>query len=265
MTLTSPPQAGDARVLTLPSGLEVTQVFVPAGSFLMGSADDDPLAEDDEKPQHEVALDSFWLDQTEVTNRQFAAFLNEEGNQQEEGARWLLVESPAALIQSRDGVFQPKPGFGDHPVIVVSWYGARAYCQWSGGRLPTEAEWEYAARGPDRPMYPWGSQAPTCDLANYFGCVGATTEVGSYMDGASWVGALDMSGNVWEWVNDRYDSSYYQISPDENPPGLSFGIYRVLRGGTWDDYGVRLLRAANRHFSEPADRIYDVGFRCVQE
>jgi serine/threonine-protein kinase len=257
-------QAGDIRVVTLPGGPEVIEVFVPAGSFLMGSAEGDPLASNDEFPQHTVTLDAFWLDQTEVTNAQFAAFLNERGNQEEGGVTWLEVGSSAALIESRDGAFQPKAGFENHPVIEVSWYGARAYCEWTGGRLPTEAEWEYAARGPDSLVYPWGNQAPTCSLANYGHCVAAKTQVGSYVDGASWVGALDMSGNVWEWVNDWYDSGYYQNAPSANPTGLETGRSRVLRGGAWNRYNQD-VRAAYRNDIGPDNRFHYVGFRCAQE
>jgi formylglycine-generating enzyme required for sulfatase activity len=199
-----------------------------------------------------------------VTNKEYTAFLNEEGNQEEGGVTWLEAESSAVLIEMRNGAFQPKTGFDEHPVIEVSWYGARAYCEWSGGRLPTEAEWEYAARGPDSPIYPWGNQSPTCDLANYLGCVGAPTEVGSYMDGASWVGALDMSGNVWEWVNDGYDSGFYVNAPTENPAVIETGSNRVLRGGAWDCSG-QCVRAADRFDDEPASHNSYVGFRCAQE
>lgn len=264
ITPTPPPQAGDKRVLTLPSGLEVTQVFVPAGSFLMGSAEHDSLARDDEKPQHQVTLDSFWIDQTEVTNRQFAAFLNESGNQQEGGVTRLEVESSYSLIEVNDGRFQPKVGFEEHPVIEVSWYGAYAYCEWTGGRLPTEAEWEYAARGPYNRLYPWGNSSPVCDLVNYNWCVSGVTKVGSYPDGASWSNALDMSGNVWEWVIDWYDVGYYRNSPQENPIGPESGTFRVIRGGSWYQ-NHQFVRTAIRNNFEPTERLNGVGLRCVQE
>jgi formylglycine-generating enzyme required for sulfatase activity len=261
-TITPLSQTNQSRVNVLPGGLEVIQVFIPAGSFLMGSAESDRLASNDEFPQHEVSLDAFWIDQTEVTNAQFATFLNEEGNQGEGGVEWLEEESSYVLIESRDGVYQPKAGFEAHPVIEVSWYGARAYCEWTGGRLPTEAEWEYAARGPDSRIYPWGNQAPTCNLANYGNCVGATTELGSYVDKASWVGAFDMSGNVWEWVNDWYDSGYYENALSENPTGPQTSQFRVRRGGAWYN---QYVRAASRFNYEPGYRSYVVGFRCAQE
>jgi formylglycine-generating enzyme required for sulfatase activity len=235
-------------VLPLSGGLEVIQVFVPAGSFLMGSVQGDPLASSDEFPQRTVTVDAFWLDQTEVTNTHFAAFLNEEGNQEEGGVTWLELLSSYVLIESPDGVFQPKAGFEDHPVIGVSWYGARAYCEWIGGRLPTEAEWEYAARGPDSLIYPWGSEAPGCDLANHSGCIGRTAEVGSYPAGASPFGALDLAGNVWEWTGDS-----------------AAGPARVLRGGAWDG-DDRGLRAAHRYdVDDPSYHDSYVGFRCAQQ
>jgi formylglycine-generating enzyme required for sulfatase activity len=132
--------------------------------------------------------------------------------------------------------------------------------------LPTEAEWEYAARGPDGPNYPWGNETPTCDKANYWGkddgCVGDTTAIGSYPDGASWCGAQDMAGNVWEWVADCYDGDYYGRSPSRNPTGPSSGNYKVLRGGGWGN-GQRFVRTAYRYNLTPGYRYSDVGFRCV--
>jgi len=131
-----------------------TMVLVPAGPFLMGSTDADPDAADDEQPQHEVVLDAFYIDQTEVTNAEFCRFLNDKGNQEEGGVTWLELDSDYCLIERSGGQFVPKSGYADHPVIEVSWYGARAYARWAGKRLPTEAEWEKAARGTDGRIYP---------------------------------------------------------------------------------------------------------------
>lgn len=148
-------------------------------------------------------------------------------------------------------------------MVGVSWQDAANYCQWAGARLPTEAEWEYAARGPEGNVYPWGNDEPDCDKANYWGdsggCVGSTSAVGSYPAGASWCGALDMAGNVWEWVSDWYDGY-----PGTEFRSGSFGTqYKVLRGGGgWDDL-PEYVRAAFRNFIAPDYRNYDVGLRCV--
>jgi formylglycine-generating enzyme required for sulfatase activity len=222
----------------------------------MGSTEGDS----DEQPVHAVARDGFWIDRTEVTNARFAAFLNERGNQAEGGATWLELEDEDCLIEQVGGEFQPKSGYADHPVVEVSWYGAAAYCGWAGARLPTEAEWEYAARGPDGYVYPWGDGAPTCELAQFRGCSGSTVPVGSLPEGASWCGALDMAGNVWEWVADWYER--YPSGRQMNPVGPPSGERRVLRGGSWDS-GQRIVRAANRDHFAPDNRLIFVGFRCV--
>ncbi len=219
---------------------EAVLVYVPAGEFLMGSEDED--AWDDEKPEHLVYLDAFWIYQTEVTNRQYNLCVN-----------------AGACDYSRE----PD---NDHPVTNVFRQDGRQYCQWAGGRLPTEAEWEKAARGTDRRRYPWGDDQPTCNLANFSECLGGTAPVGSYPLGTSPYGALDMAGNVWEWVYDGYDPDYYSLSPYENPTGPSGGGYdATMRGGSWQD-PARNLRVTARFSTEG---LYDpiilesYGFRCV--
>ena len=165
----------------------MVMVYVPEGSFLMGSADGDLDAYDSEFPQHQVTLDAFWLDQTEVTNGQYERCV-------------------------ADGECRANYDYGsdftgeNQPVVGVSWDDAADYCAWAGGQLPTEAQWEYAARGPESLTYPWGDSAPDLTLLNYDWNVGRTTDVGSYPAGASWVGVLDMAGNVYEWVADWYDA-----------------------------------------------------------
>jgi len=224
---------------------EMTMVYVPAGSFLMGSAADDPEAEADEQPQHEVTLDGFWIDRTEVTAAQYA----------------LCVAA---------GDCTGGTGSGDYPVYYVNWNDAYGYCTWAGGRLPTEAEWEYAARGPQANRYPWGEEAPACELAQFSSCDGDTVPVGSLPAGRSWVGALDMAGNVWEWVRDWYNSDYYENSPATNPAGPSEGDYKVLRGGGWTG-SSRYVRSADRiatrpgvrYIFQPEDRNVYFGFRCA--
>lgn len=238
----------------------MTQVFVSAGEFTMGSEDGDS----NEAPVHTVYLDAYWIDQTEVTNAQFAAFLNANGNQSEGGVTWLAIGSSYASIVESGGRFQPEAGYDDHPVVAVSWYGATAYCAWAGRRLPTEAEWEKAARGTDARTYPWG-EGINCDRANYGRCVGdGGAIVGRYPAGASPYGALDMAGNVREWVADWYDRDYYQDSLTQNPQGPDTGQYKVLRGGSWFDVGYS-VRATERHSNQPGNRNFYIGFRCAQE
>jgi formylglycine-generating enzyme required for sulfatase activity len=170
-------------------------LLVPAGEFIMGSSDSDPDAADDEKPQHTVYLDAFYIDETEVTNAQYRACV-------EAGA----CNAPA------DTTDYDHADYAQHPVVYVSWGDADAYCLWAGKRLPAEAEWEKAARGTDGRTYPWG-EGIDCDHAQYSECGGRTVPVGSKAKGASLYGALDMAGNVWEWVADWYDSGYYSKSP----------------------------------------------------
>ncbi len=307
VTLTPPTEAPRPTIVREVSATQtrirdgMVMVHVPAGQFEMGMSDaqvdqalqlcsevDDDCGREwfeDEQPAHTVALDAFWIDQTEVTNATFTAFLNEQGNQVEEGVSWL---EPGAghrgvvygHIEQNDGVFRPQTGYEDYPVIEVSWYGAAAYCAWVGGRLPTEAEWEYAARGPDSLLYPWGdtfdgSRLNYRDASFVFKPFGRDTAyddgyaqwapVGSYPDGASWCGTLDMAGNVWEWVSDWYGGDYYARSPAENPQGpATAGPYdcRVRRGGSWYDnaWGVTAYRRCENPSSY---RIHWVGFRCV--
>ena len=237
-------------------------VYVPAGTFAMGSTD----GEDNEAPVHDVTLDAFWLDRTEVTNAQYAAFLNVEGNQTEGGVTWLEGDSESVLVEQSGGTFRAKSGYEDHPVAVVSWYGANAYCGWAGGRLPTEAEWEYAAGGPESRVYPWGDDQQqgyaNCTESDCVDGLGLTAPVGSFPEGASWVGALNMAGNVWEWVTDWNHSKYYGTSPSNNPSGPSSGTSRVLRGGGWYDNWDR-LRVAYRYGLSPDARTSGIGFRCV--
>jgi len=318
--VTSEPTHGFALVETRTRPRDgMVMVYVPAGQFAMGMSDaqvdqvlqlcnevnDDCMRAgfEDEQPAHTVALEAFWIDQTEVTNKQFVAFLNEQGNQSEEVnaqfAEWLMdhnsyssiynqVEGQVywlepgqyGLMKQVGDEFQPTSDYADYPVIEVSWYGAAAYCDWIGGRLPTEAEWEYAARGPDNLLYPWGdtfdgSRLNYRDASFVFQAFGRDptyddgyaqwAPVGTYPDGASWVGTLDMAGNVWEWVNDWYDDDYYARSPVENPQGpATAGPYnlRVRRGGSWYDsaWGITTYRRG-----EPPSslRIHWVGFRCA--
>jgi formylglycine-generating enzyme required for sulfatase activity len=271
-TLTPPPTTAPTQEPTLTieptlatgdtktrSADDMVMVYVPGGIFLMGRREGDSGADDDEFPQHPVTLDDFWIDQTEVTNAQFAAFLNDQGNQTEGGTTWLELEDEYCLIEQVEGQYRPKSGYADHPVIEVSWYGADAYCGWVGAQLPTEAKWEYAARGKQGYIYPWGNDAPTCERAQGE-CSGRTVPVGSLPDGASWCGALDMAGNVWEWTADWYGD--YPSGAQTDPTGPADGGPKVLRGGGWrHDWGY--VRAAGRGYNAPSGRVSYIGFRCA--
>ena len=243
-------------------------VPVPAGAFLMGSTEADPKAGDDEQPGHAVYLDDFWIDRIEVTHARFVQFLNALGGHA--GAcgghdcAETQVEDKYSHILWQDERYRVEDGFEDHPATQVSWYGAQAYCAWAGARLPTEAEWEKAARGGDGRRYPWGDEAPDCDRAQYGDCGGATVPVGGRLAGASPYGLLDMAGNVWEWVSDWYDPAYYAVSPERNPQGPDSGVRRVFRGGSWG-YLPAFLRAADRARNRPTYAGFNVGFRCAAQ
>jgi sulfatase modifying factor 1 len=262
-------------------------VLVPAGTFVMGSTDEDigaayalcesmfpndsPCGEqgfEAETPAHEVYLDAYYIDLYEVTNQEFADFLNESDNQVEGGVPWLEVNDDQVRIRRVDGVWEALPDYSDHPVTEVTWHGAQAYCRARGGRLPTEAEWEKAARwNPDtgeETRYPWGNQAPDASLANFGLNVGHTVAVGSYPEGRSPLGLYDMAGNVFEWVSDWYDAEYYADSPAENPQGPDSGTQRVVRGGSWGDFSF-LQRSTNRGALGPEAALNFIGFRCVLE
>jgi len=232
-------------------------VLIPAGEFIMGSNDGD----DDEKPVHRLYLDAYYIDKYEVTNAQFCKFLNEKGNQKEGGTTWLDIGSSGCLIDYISGQYHPKPGYEGHPVVMVSWYGARAYAKWADKRLPTEAEWEKAARGSlVGKKYPWGDSIDF-SRANYDKNMGRSTPVGSYP--ANGYGLYDMAGNVWEWVSDWYDENYYSRSPDKNPRGPDNPYSRDTRGGGWGS-SAWSLRCANRSFYPPRDVSNTLGFRCAK-
>ena len=273
------PTPGVGRTRIAPTD-GMVQVYVPAGEFTMGSEDGDY----DEKPVHTVYLDAYWLDQTEVSNAQFAQFVAATGHQttaEQEGGGYTYTTdgwnyTPGANWQRPQGPGSNLNGLDNHPVVLVSWPDATAYCEWAGRRLPTEAEWEKAARGTDERVYPWGNtfdgnRLNYCDAncpfdtwkdGNVDDGYQFTAPVGSYPSGASPYGALDMAGNVWEWVADWYDERYYARSPARNPTGPTSGDFMVLRGGSWRDNRYN-LRCATRGGNAPDVRFHDFGFRCA--
>ncbi len=274
----------------------MTLVYVPEGQFLMGTSEEQKqilLSHDVpleaiilEMPQHTVELDAFWIDKTEITNAQFRQFVNVTGYLTDaektddrqvfdfttnnwvnmSGVNWMHPQGPGSNLD----------GLENHPVVVVSWNDAFAYCNWAGRRLPTEAEWEKAARGTDQRDFPWGSQGPEGNLLNLADAelntgwsfldmddgYRFTAPVGSYPDGASPYGALDMAGNVWEWVADWFGS--YGAAIQTNPGGPLTGLERVERGGGWFNT-VGQARTAARDKYNPGYSDFNGGFRCAMD
>jgi formylglycine-generating enzyme required for sulfatase activity len=240
-TLPGTPQPGASRTREADG---MVQRYVPAGPFHMGSPEG--VGEENEHPQHIVNLEAFWIDQTEVTNAQYQK----------------CVQAGACRVQGTDG-YDPQ-GAPEFPV-AATWAAAQSYCRWAGGRLPSEAEWEKAARGTDARIYPWGDEEPDCTRANHDSlrqgfCFAGLAPVGSTPAGASPYGVLDMVGNAEEWVNDWYAADYYAVSPEQNPPGPDSGEFRVARGNNWY-HPAEYIRAAYRAGGSPDGSV--LGFRCA--
>jgi len=236
--------------------------LVPAGEFTMGSDADDALAEcqkyrndcsrdwfTDEEPPHPVYLDAYYIDKYEVTNALYETCVSAG-----------VCDPPRETSSYTHTSYYGNSQYADYPVIYVDWNQANTYCEWRGARLPTEAEWEKAARGTDGRVYPWGNDSPNSNLLNYNGNVGDTTEVGKYPAGASIYGVLDMAGNVWEWVSSLYQS--YPYSTGDGREDLNASGSRVLRGGAWGNY-ENDVRSADRVRGDPSGTYGDVGFRCA--
>lgn len=242
--------------------IKQVMVFVQGGTFQMGDTFGD--GDDDEKPVHEVTVSDFYIGKHEVTNTQFCKFLNEKGNQEEGGKLWLDIESSYCLIEKRDQHYATKAGYENHPVVEVTWDGARAYCKWLGGRLPTEAEWEYACRGGSRSAHhKYSGSNNVDDVAWYRSNSGKKTHfVGTKQPNE--LGLYDMSGNVWEWCADWYGKDYYRKSQKRNPKGPSSGSARVLRGGSWSNSTVN-CRVAYRGWLNPSNSFSLNGFRVVRD
>jgi formylglycine-generating enzyme required for sulfatase activity len=256
----SPTPAATQPPITGPAGM----VWIPAGKFLMGSNPDHVQQAtdwckcskrqfEDELYMHEVQVGGYYIDKYEVTNRQYKNFADAtryrtDAERKNEARTWRT---------------EYTPGKDDHPVAWMSWNDAYAYCDWAGKRLPTEAEWEKAARGTDARLWPWGNGWDGSYLNSGEGGRKSTTPVGSFANGASFYGLMDMAGNVWEWVNDWYGFSYYQSGAVSDPRGPDGGEDRVLRGGGYDN-GLYDVRVANRHKGGQAGYAPDHGFRCAK-
>ena len=228
-------------------------VIIPGGKFWMGChPKTDNACRRDEKPGHTVYLDAYKIDTTEVTAGDYRACVDAGACRYNGGTRSYHTYNN---------------NLDDHPINYVNHADAKTYCKWLGKRLPTEAEWEKAARGTDGRKYPWGNEAPTCEMAVMDGCPGDTQPVGSLNAGASPYGAMDMAGNLWEWTADWYGSRYYDQTPAGgwvNPEGPDSASYRVLRGGSFRFPNTDALRASNRYSRYPGARLNDYGFRCAQ-
>jgi formylglycine-generating enzyme required for sulfatase activity len=243
------PQAPPATIVGN-DGAEM--VLVPAGEFIMGSE-----KYDEEKPQHQVYLDAFHIDKYEVTNTLFQRFVQATGHRTQ-----AERVGDRAIWRAPRGSGSGIAGLEQHPVVRVSQEDAKAYCTWAGKRLPTEAEWEKAARGTDGRTYPWGNQLDSRQ-GNFDEKNHGTVPVGSYEGGKSPYGAYDMAGNVNEWVADWYDANYYRNSPARNPQGPASGDLVVVRGGGWGS-GASSVRAPGRGRGAPEARNDHIGFRCAK-
>ncbi|MFO7536589.1 MAG: SUMF1/EgtB/PvdO family nonheme iron enzyme [Chloroflexota bacterium] len=256
---------------------QMIMVYIPPGTFIRGADEDDLMADTDERPQHEITLDGFYIDKYEVSVAQFVVFLNRRGGLTQEcnsfscalprlrvGATSYLVEQD---LSSGEIQYIPLTGYANYPINHVSWYGANAYCEAVGGRLPTEAEWEYAARGTDGRLYPWGNQLPNPTRAVFASEDYENLKpVDALPAGASPFGVFGMAGSMWEWVADWYDATYYDNSPQVNPPGPESGFFKVIRGGAWPNNNqANRIRASNRNVAPPDFISSTIGFRCAYD
>jgi formylglycine-generating enzyme required for sulfatase activity len=269
----APRHAALEALLALGRAADVGMVFVSAGEFLMGSADKEPEARDDERPQHRLYLPAYFIDRSPVTNAHFRRFIEAGGYANP--AYWAEASAAGRWLEGRYIDYDNKPrdvpyfwrdekwNGDDQPVVGVSWYEALAYARWAGKRLPTEAEWEKAARGTDGHTYPWGNEWDKAKANSKEGGPGRTTPAGRYSPGGDTpYGAADMAGNVWEWCSTRWGYPY-PYTPDDGREDLSGGddVARILRGGSWGD-NKEWARCAARYWYDPGLRNNLRGFRC---
>lgn len=241
-------------------------VFIDEGPFIMGFAieNDNEWGDMDEDPVHEVSLSAYWMDKYEVTSQDFAKFLNAH----QDSAERFIELTPSVTIEYVEGKYLPRTGMENLPVNRVSWYGADAYCRWNGKRLPTEAEWEKAARGTDQRIFPWGNEFPDNSRVTFrrkFSKIGfkVMEPVDSMSQGVSPYGIHHMAGNVWEWVADWFDGGAYEDHETKNPQGPETGVSKVLRGGNWY-YKAYYMRTTYRFNERPEKFNIWQGFRCAR-
>lgn len=243
-----------------PAAAADDMVVIPAGAFTMGS-DDGPQ---DERPAHRVTLGAFAIDRVAVSNAKFAEFLEAHGPRDARGIRFYDDDDPDARIHRAGGRWRPDAGFDRHPTVEVTWLGATTYCEWRGKRLPTEAEWEKAARGADARRYPWGTESPDPSRARFAAGWNETAPVGRLPRGASPYGALDMAGNVWQWVSSAYRP--YPYSAADGREEAAPGAVRGTRGGGHDSPATEVTATQRgRNLSRnPAAGHHNIGFRCAR-
>jgi len=239
---------------------EVEMVRIPTGEFLMGNND----GPEDERPQHRVKLGEFSIDRNQVTNSQFAQFLNTVGTQGPRSEKYYDVDDNDARVHRRDGRWLADTGHENRPVVEASWFGAGAFCAWAGKRLPTEAEWEKAARGTDGRKYPWGNERPDATRAHFNAAWNDFRDVGSLTKGVSPYGVLDMAGNGWEWVSSAYLPYPYHAA--DGREDLTREQVRGTRGGGQDSRAEELTtthrgRQLSRNFRSGH---HNIGFRCAR-
>lgn len=222
-------------------------IYIPVGWFWMGCSPSDERCYKDERPYHRVYLDAYFIDKNDVTVKEYSKCV-----------KTGICKKPSAGKYCN----YTLSGKGNHPVNCVDWDQANAYCNWVGKQLPTEAEWEKAARGTDGRIYPWGND---WDASKVCLNPSSTCAAGSYPQGASPYGVMDMAGNVMNWCVDLYYRYYYSYTPDHNPVNTEWGKYRVLRGGSWGNGDQTNLRLSNRVNDSPTDGSLDLGFRCVRQ
>jgi formylglycine-generating enzyme required for sulfatase activity len=239
-------------------------MLVPAGTFLMGSKEGDGA--DDEHPIHEVYLDNFYIDKYEVSVKRYSHFLNKTEHPNPREAKKDLW-GPNARSDSWEKVDLKRDA--QKPIVDIDWYSARSYCEWAGKRLPTEAEWEKAARGNDGRTYPWGSGRPVPHIANFKNWVIRPVyshklySIDSFERGKSPYGVYNMGGNVAEWVADWYAPNYYKVSPTKNPQGPSKGERKIYRGGSFSGQFWEMRAALRRAL--PPEFAYQKGIRCAKD